>query len=64
VQFSATAYDSQNHVIPGVTFTWSSSDANRVTVTSTGLAKGIKSGSANIKAAAGGKSATGTVKVN
>jgi uncharacterized protein YjdB len=63
VQFSATAYDSQNNVIPGVTFTWSSSDANRVTVTSTGLAKGIKSGSATIKAAAGGKSATGTVTV-
>jgi uncharacterized protein YjdB len=64
VQFSATAYDSQNNVIPGVTFTWSSSDQSRVTVTTTGLARAVKSGSANIKAAAGGKSATGTVKVN
>ena len=64
VQFSATAYDSQSNVIPGVTFTWSSSDQSRVTVTTTGLARAVKSGSANIKAAAGGKSATGTVKVN
>lgn len=64
VQLIATAYDGTNHVIPGVTVTWSSSNTNRATVTSTGLVRGIQDGTVTITASAGGKSGSTTVRVD
>jgi uncharacterized protein YjdB len=64
IQMTATAYDANNNVIPGVTFTWTSSNTNRATVTSTGLVRAINDGNVTIRAAAGGKSGSTTVKIN
>jgi uncharacterized protein YjdB len=64
VQFSATAYDANNNVLNGRVFSWSSSDQNRATITTGGLATAIKSGSVTIKATNGGKTGSATLKVN
>jgi uncharacterized protein YjdB len=64
IQMTATAYDANHNVIPGVTFTWTSSNTNRATVTSTGLVRAINDGNVTIRAAAGGKSGSTTVKIN
>lgn len=64
VQLIATAYDGTNHVIPGVTVTWSSSNTNRATVSSMGLVLGIQDGTVTITASAGGKSGSTTVRVD
>ena len=63
VQLSATVYDLQNNVLTGRTVTWSSSDATKVTVDSTGLATGLRKGTVTITAASGGKTGLATVKV-
>lgn len=63
IQLTATAYDAANNVIPGVTFTWTTSHPNRATVTSTGLVTGVNNGNATITASAGGKSGSTTVRV-
>jgi len=64
IQLTATLYDSQNNVLTGRTVTWSSSNTGRVTVSSTGLAYGVRDGSATITASSGGKSGSTTVKVD
>ncbi len=64
VQFSATAYDDKNNVLNGRAFSWSSSDQNRATITTGGLATAIRSGSVTIKATSGGKTGSATLKVN
>jgi uncharacterized protein YjdB len=64
VQLIATAYDATNHVIPSVTVTWSSSNTNRATVSSTGLVLGIQDGTLTITASARGKSGSTTVRVD
>jgi uncharacterized protein YjdB len=64
VQFSATAYDDKNNVLTGRVFSWSSSDQSRATITSSGLATAIKSGSVTIKATSGGKTGSATLSVN
>jgi DNA/RNA endonuclease G (NUC1) len=51
-QFSATAYDAANQPISGVVFTWTSNAASTATVSATGLATGVNSGSAQIRATA------------
>lgn len=63
LQLTATAYDAQNNVIPGVTFTWTSSNTNRATVSSTGLVTARNDGNVTITASAGGKSGSTTVRV-
>lgn len=63
VQLTATAYDANNNVISGLTFTWTSSNTNRATVSSTGLVTGVNDGNVTITASAGGKSGSTTVKV-
>ena len=49
--------------MPGQTIAWTSSDTTRITVTPTGLTRGVRPGSATITASSGAlnKSATGTV---
>jgi DNA/RNA endonuclease G (NUC1)/PKD repeat protein len=63
-QFTATAYDAQNVVIPSATFTWSSSATGIATVSATGLATGVAEGDAQITATAGGKSSAAALHVN
>jgi uncharacterized protein YjdB len=64
VQLSATGYDSNNNVIPGITFTWTSSNTGKATVSSTGLVSGIDDGTADITASASGKSGKTKVTVD
>ena len=60
-QFTAVGVDQYNNVMTGVTFAWSSSNANAATVSSinsegknTGLAKGVAAGSTQVIASAQG----------
>ena len=53
VQLKAEVRDQQGAVIPGVAFSWSTSDASVVTVDSTGLAEAVGRGMAVISAKAG-----------
>ncbi|MXY49293.1 MAG: hypothetical protein F4Y38_08330 [Gemmatimonadetes bacterium] len=62
-QFTATAYESDNTVIPGKTFTWSSSNTTVATINSSGLAEGKQAGSTTITASVDGKSDTATLTV-
>ncbi len=62
-QFSATAYDSNNMVITGKTFTWTSGDTSVATVSASGLATGKDTGSTTIKASVDRVSGTATLTV-
>lgn len=63
VQFSATATDSTGNTFPNATATWTSSNPGVVSISSTGLATGVASGTATITGAAFGGSGTATVTV-
>jgi hypothetical protein len=52
-QFVATASDANGNPIPGVTFTWASSDPSVASITSNGLATGLIVASATITATSG-----------
>ena len=62
-QFSATAYDSDNMVISGKTFTWTSSMTSVATINSSGLATGVDAGSTTIRATVDGVSGSATLTV-
>ncbi len=62
-QFSATAFDSDNTMISGKTFTWTSGSASVATINSSGLATGVDAGSTTITATVDGKSGTATLTV-
>jgi uncharacterized protein YjdB len=64
IQLTATAYDASNHAIAGVTFTWTSSNTNRATVSSSGLVRALNDGNVTITASAGGKSGSTTVRID
>ncbi|MDE2999461.1 MAG: Ig-like domain-containing protein, partial [Gemmatimonadota bacterium] len=49
-QFSATAYTSDNTMISGKTFAWTSSSASVATINASGLATGVDAGSTTITA--------------
>jgi uncharacterized protein YjdB len=63
LQLSAVAKDAQGGALPGRTIAWSSSDASRATVSSTGLVTGVTPGDVTITASAEGKSGTATITV-
>ena len=63
IQLSATVLDAAGQTMTGQTVTWSTSDATKVSVTTTGLATGVASGSAVITARAGNVQATVTATV-
>ncbi|HET7456468.1 MAG TPA: Ig-like domain-containing protein [Gemmatimonadaceae bacterium] len=63
-QFTATAYDAAGNRLTGRSVQWTTSDANIATVSSTGVVKGVKAGTATITATVDGKSGTATVTVN
>jgi hypothetical protein len=54
VQLSAAGYDAQNNLIPGLVFTWSSSNVSVATVDAQGLVRGVGAGSADIRATSNG----------
>jgi trimeric autotransporter adhesin len=60
---TATARNSNNNAIPGVQFTWSSSNTSVATVSSSGVVTGVAPGSATITASAGGKTGTAAITV-
>jgi uncharacterized protein YjdB len=59
----ATARSSNNTAIPGVQFTWSSSNPSVATGSPTGVVTGVAPGSATITASAGGKTGTAAITV-
>ncbi|HEX8652981.1 MAG TPA: lamin tail domain-containing protein [Pyrinomonadaceae bacterium] len=59
-QFTATAFDASNQPVPGVTFTWTSSNTAVATVDSDGLATGVGIGTVTITATTS-DGASGTV---
>jgi uncharacterized protein YjdB len=51
-QFTATAFDENDQTVPGVTFTWASSNVAIATVDQNGLATGVGTGTVTITATA------------
>lgn len=63
--FTANALDSNGQAVAGQTFTWTSSNTAVATITSAGVATGLKAGSSQITASAGGVTSTAaTLTVN
>lgn len=60
-QLAAVGHDSAGTAIPGVGFTWTSSDSAVVTVAGTGIATALRNGSATISATAMGVTGTAAV---
>ncbi len=64
-QFTAKAYDASNNEIPGVIFTWQSSNTNVATIDQNGLASGLAPGTTEIRATGRGvTSPAATLTVN
>jgi len=64
LQLTATAKDAQGGTLTGRAMTWSSSDATKATVSSTGLVTGVSPGAVTITAASEGKTGTSSITVN
>src|SRR6185437_8789470 len=62
-QLSTTVKDTSGNVLTGMIVTWSSSNTNVATVSSSGLVTALAAGNATITATAGGVSATASVAV-
>ena len=62
-QLTATARDAAGRPIPGVSFSWRSSDPATVAVSSTGLVRALRRGNAFIAARAGGRVGRAQVRV-
>ena len=60
-QLTATAYDAQGRVVTGLGVTWSSANPAVATVDSSGVARAVAAGQAQISASV--TSATGTLTV-
>jgi uncharacterized protein YjdB len=60
---TATARNANGNAIPGVQFTWSSSNTSVATVSATGVVTGVAPGSVTISASAGGKTGTSSITV-
>jgi hypothetical protein len=63
-QFSATLRDQKGNAIPDAVFTWSSSNDQVASVTSSGTATGLTAGSAFIRASAEGISGSATLNID
>ena len=59
--FTAVARDANGHVIPGVVFTWSATNASIATVSSSGVATGIAGGTTLVNASTAGVSGSATL---
>lgn len=62
-QLSATPSDSNGNPLSGRTITWGSSDTAVATINGSGLATGVRAGSANITATTGGQTGTAALTV-
>lgn len=62
-QLIVTVRDAQGAVLAGRAVTWTSSDETIVSVTTTGAIAALRSGTATVRATAGGKSAAATITV-
>jgi uncharacterized protein YjdB len=62
-QLTATTLDAGNATLTGRTVTWSSSDATKASVSSTGLVTAVTAGSATITASSEGKNGSSTITV-
>jgi uncharacterized protein YjdB len=63
LQLTALAKDAQGGTLSGRAMAWSTSDASRATVSSTGLVTGVAQGAVTITASAEGKSGTSSITV-
>ena len=63
VQLGASARDANGNVLSGKTFSWSSSNEEIATVSSSGLVTGVKDGSATITATTDGVAGTADIEV-
>src|SRR5215203_543277 len=63
LQLTATAKDAAGAALTGRSTTWSTSDAAKATVSSTGLVTGVAPGTVSITAAAEGKSGTSAITI-
>jgi trimeric autotransporter adhesin len=63
LQLTATAKDAQGGTLTGRSIAWSTSDASRATVSSTGLVTGVTPGAVTITASTEGKSGTSSITV-
>jgi uncharacterized protein YjdB len=63
LQLTATAKDAQGGTLTGRSIAWSTSDASRATVSSTGLVTGVTTGAVTITASTEGKSGTSSITV-
>ncbi|MBI3569273.1 MAG: Ig domain-containing protein [Gemmatimonadetes bacterium] len=63
-QLSAATLDAAGNALAGRTVTWSSSDAGKASVSSSGLVSAVAPGSATITATSEGRSGTATVTVS
>ncbi len=63
LQLTANPKDAQGGTLVGRSIAWSTSDATRATVSSTGLVTGVAPGAATITASADGKSGTSSITV-
>ena len=63
LQLTGVAKDAQCATLPGRQLTWTSSDATKATVSSTGLVTGVAAGAVIITAGAEGKSGTSSITI-
>jgi len=63
-QLTATTSDASNNTLTGRVIVWTSSDATKATVSTTGLVTAVAVGSATISATSEGKVATSAITVN
>lgn len=62
-QAVAIAKDAAGNVIPGVSFTWASSQTSKATISSSGLVTAVAAGTTTITASSGGQSGGATLTV-
>jgi len=62
-QLTATARDARGTVLDGKTFGWTSEDASRVEVSTTGRVTALRAGTAKVRAVTEGKETTATITV-
>lgn len=63
IRLRAVAYSNRGEIIPGRTFTWTSSSTERATVDEAGLVLARTAGVAQINAGSGGRTAVATVRI-
>jgi uncharacterized protein YjdB len=63
VQLSASAFDAKGNIVPGQTFTWTSTTTSQANVDATGLVSGVNGGTPEIRATVVGTAVSGGTSV-